>query len=32
MGWALGDGLPTPETLSRLGLEWTAGRTEVGAG
>ena len=24
MGWALADGLPTPETLTRLGLEWAA--------
>jgi len=23
MGWALADGLPTPETVTRLGLEWT---------
>jgi aldehyde:ferredoxin oxidoreductase len=26
MGWALGDGLPTSATLSRLGLEWTQAR------
>ena len=32
MGWALGDGLPTLETLSRLGLEWTAVRARVRVG
>ncbi len=26
MGWALDDGMPTAETLSRLGLEWTQER------
>ncbi len=29
MGWALGDGLPTPKTLSRLGLDWTRSQAKV---